>query len=283
MSRTRKIVALCAIAVMLVAITYIVVYLTSEDRGYDVYKDLQNQVILPPEDNTPDDSPDTTPEQPPDDVPDDQDAPDEPPVPEEPEQEPYVSPLDFDTIREPNEDIYAWMAIPDTDIQYPVVQHPTDDSYYLDHTIEGRKQYPGSIYTESWNAEDFSDFLTVVYGHNMKNGTMFGQLRKFRSKDYMAEHEKVSFYTPTGEYHYRLFAAVTYSNAYLPAAYDYSTPEGRQAFIDSILSIRDLNSYVNKDIEVTPEDRLVVLSTCMGNDSCRLLVIGVLDKEASTR
>lgn len=283
MSRKRIIVLVCALVVMAAAIAVIVIYSSAQKEAGDIYEDLQEKVELPPV---------TTPTQPV--TPAEPEPPQEPEVPAEPEEptepaepeepvEPYVSPIDFGPIWEINEDVYAWIDIPDTDISYPVVQHPTDDSYYLDHTIEGKARYPGSIYTESWNAKDFSDFLTVVYGHNMKNGTMFGMLRKFRAKEYMNEHPLISFYTPEGEYHYRVFAAVAYSNAYLPSAFNYETPEGREAFIDSILGARDLTSYVNKDIEVTPDDQLVVLSTCMGNDNYRLLVVGVKDKEISTK
>lgn len=296
MSTRRKAVFACALTVMAAAVGFILFYLGSEDRDHKVYEELQEKVAVPPIVDAPVTAPDGAaapfdpadsdpgPGQEPDAEPvpgetDGQAAPEEPPEPEEP----YVSPLDFDEIRRPNEDIYAWLDIPDTDIQYPVVQHPTDDAYYLDHTIEGKARYPGSIYTEKCNSKDFSDFLTVVYGHNMKNGTMFGELKKFRNGKYADEHPMISFYTPEGEYHYRVFAAVTYSNAYLPNAYDYDSPQGREDFIDSIRGVRDLNSYVDREAEVTADDRLVVLSTCMGNDSYRLLVVGVLDKELSTK
>ena len=62
---------------------------------------------------------------------------------------------------------------------YPVVQGGDDDTYYLNHTIDGTEGYPGSIYTERINAKDFSDFNTVIYGHNMKDGSMFMGLHNF--------------------------------------------------------------------------------------------------------
>lgn len=274
MSKARKIVFACAVIVMIAGLAFIAVYLLGQREAGKVYEDLQEKVISPTSEPTKPVENATT-------KPVETEAATEPVT--EPTEPPYVSPLDFDEIREPNEHIYAWMEIQDTDIRYPVVQHPTDDTYYLNHTVEGANRLPGSIYTEKWNSQDFSDFLTVVYGHNMKNGTMFGSLKSFRAKSYMEEHPVISFYTPEGEYHYRIFAAVTYSNAYLPTAFDYETEAGRQGFIDSITNVRDLSSYINKDIEVTTEDRLVVLSTCMGNDAYRLLVVGVLDRENSTK
>lgn len=281
MSKARKTVLICAIVVMVAALAFIAVYLLGQREAGDVYEDLQDKVPSPTDEPSPSDVPSPSDDPSPSDKP--EEKPPEPVTDPEPSETPYVSPLDFDEIRKPNEHIYAWMEIQDTDIRYPVVQHPTDDTYYLNHTVEGKNRLPGSIYTEKWNSQDFSDFLTVVYGHNMKNGTMFGSLRKFRAKSYMEEHPVISFYTPEGEYHYRIFAAVTYSNAYLPKAFDYSTEAGRQGFIDSIVNVRDLSSYVDKDITVTAQDRLVVLSTCVGNDAYRLLVVGVLDKESSTK
>ena len=85
--------------------------------------------------------------------------------------------VDFADLQEnTNGDIYAWIHIPDTKIDYPVLQHPTDNSYYLNHNLDGSRGYPGCIYTEDYNKKDFTDPNTVLYGHNMKNGTMFAGL-----------------------------------------------------------------------------------------------------------
>ena len=80
--------------------------------------------------------------------------------------------IDFEALQQQNADIYAWIRIPETQIDYPILQHPSDDAYYLNHTVEGTEGLPGSIYTEKVNSKDFTDFNTVIYGHNMKNGTM---------------------------------------------------------------------------------------------------------------
>ena len=87
-----------------------------------------------------------------------------------------------------NEDIYAWICIPDTAIDYPILQHPTDNTYYLNYNLDGSRGYPGCIYTEDYNARDFSDPVTVLYGHNMKNGTMFAGLHKYGDSEYMDSH-----------------------------------------------------------------------------------------------
>ena len=89
------------------------------------------------------------------------------------EEEPLLAPIGFYEAQEINSDAYAWIEIKDTNIHYPILQHESDDAYYLNHRIDGVAGYPGSIYTERVNAKDFSDYNTVVYGHNMKNKTMF--------------------------------------------------------------------------------------------------------------
>ena len=118
----------------------------------------------------------------------------------------YISPIDFDKLKETNQDIYAWIEIPDTQINYPVVQGGDDDAYYLNHTIDGTEGYPGSIYTERINAKDFSDFNTVIYGHNMKDGSMFMGLHNFEDPQYMKEHPNVKIYTPEKELTYRILS-----------------------------------------------------------------------------
>ncbi|MCD7708953.1 MAG: class B sortase, partial [Clostridiales bacterium] len=84
--------------------------------------------------------------------------------------------LDWDSLRETNSDIYAWIYIPGTNVDYPVLQHPTDDTYYLNYNMNGTRGYPGCIYTELATSKEFTDFNTVIYGHNMRNKTMFATL-----------------------------------------------------------------------------------------------------------
>lgn len=78
--------------------------------------------------------------------------------------------IDFAALKEENSDVYAWIYVPGTNVDYPVLQHPTDDAYYLEHNMDGSKGLPGCIYSESVNTKDFTDPNTVLYGHNMKNG-----------------------------------------------------------------------------------------------------------------
>lgn len=186
--------------------------------------------------------------------------------------------IDFAALQaETNADIYAWIYIPGTRIDYPVLQHPTDDSYYLDYNIDGSKGYPGCIYTELCNSKDFTDPHTVLYGHNMKNGTMFAGLHNYRDADYLAEHPYIYIYTPDKTYVYEIFGAYEFSAVHLIRNFDLANPDIFQIYLDGVFEIRDMGANILSDIEVDKEDRIVTLSTCIKTKpNQRYLVQGVL-------
>ena len=123
------------------------------------------------------------------------------------EAPPEEGAIDFEYLKTLNEDIYAWITVPGTIIDYPILQHPTDDSYYLHHNLDGSYGYPGCIYTESLNTKDFEDPNTVIYGHNMKAGTMFAELHKFEDGEFFSANDEVVIYLPEKALHYQIFAA----------------------------------------------------------------------------
>ena len=195
-------------------------------------------------------------------------------------KEPYVSPVDFEALWEINPDIYAWIEIVDTNISYPVLQHPTNNDYYLNHTPEHKSGFPGSIYTFNVNAKDFSDFNTLIYGHRMNDGTMFSNLHYYRDETYLKEHQTIKIYLPDRELCYTIFAAVVYDDRLITSYFDFSDPESCQAYLDSIYNNRDLNSHVLSEPQVTAEDRIITLSTCIkGQERNRYLVVAVLTDE----
>ncbi len=199
----------------------------------------------------------------------------------EPETEQGLQiPIDFEKLQSENPDIYAWISIPGVEAEYPICQSSTDDSYYLDYTVDGTYGLPGSIYTEMANAKDFTDFNTVIYGHHMKNGTMFGGLHKFRDENFMKENSTITIYTPDSILTYEIFAAVTYSDEHILNTYDFSQEGKRQSFLDSVNEIRDMNSPIREDVAVDTNSRIITLSTCIGGQpNNRLLVMAVLVNE----
>ncbi|MGL5434743.1 MAG: class B sortase [Lachnospiraceae bacterium] len=195
---------------------------------------------------------------------------------DEKELEKVEIPIDFEKLWEVNKDIYAWISIPGTVINYPVLQHQTDDSYYLNHTIEGIKGYPGTIYTESINDKDFSDTNTVVYGHNMKNGSMFGGLYHYKDAEFMRQYSDIYIYTPEHIYTYQIFGSVIYDDRHILRTYNFEHEQSYQSFLDSLYGSRNMANYIIKDQTVTVQDQLLTLSTCTSSDEQRLLIVAVL-------
>lgn len=189
------------------------------------------------------------------------------------EEEEVVIPIDFAHWKGVNEDVYAWIEIADTNINYPILQSATDDSYYLEHTIEGVASLPGSIYTESRNAKDFSDFNTLIYGHNMKDGSMFKHLHKFKDSEFFESHDTVTIYTETEIKTYRVFAAVIYDNRHILLTYDNDSIEDRKEFIQSLYDMKSSTKLFREGMTIDENSRLITMSTCTGNSSTRLIVV----------
>ena len=254
--RTRKIVFWSSIVIVILGLIFLLGYFIKQNNSKKEYENLRHEVS------------------------ENESITEETGTEETEESVPVVIPIDFETLWETNPDIYAWITIEGTDIEYPILQHPTDDGYYLDHTVDKVSGLPGSIYTEAaYNAKDFSDRNTLIYGHNMKNGTMFGQLDKYKNPSYMKEHDTIVIYTPEHIYTYKVFAAITYDNRHIMYSFDFDQETGMQEFLDSIRKVNNLNTYIDETVEVTSSDRIITLSTCNGNKKQRFLVEAVLIDE----
>ncbi len=285
MSKTRKILFIVLLLIAAVSIGYSVFYFASRSMAEDVYDKLRNQVVIPQRQNTQTDDRREDQEK---DVPETDSLKPEPDTeedllkPREPKQTgtAYVSPIDFEALRQINSDIFAWIDIPDTNIQFPIVQHPTENNYYLDHTIEGyHARVPGSIYTFSGVAKDFSDFNTMIYGHNMYNGTMFSDLYMFQNRDYVSEHPKIYIYTPDAEYVYDIFGAVVYDDRLISSSFDFSRIDDREDYIESLDNANAGTLYLD-EIPVSSESHIITLSTCIRyQERLRLLITAVREEK----
>ena len=196
----------------------------------------------------------------------------------------YESPIDFTELQSINEEIHAWITVDNTSINYPVAQHAgesgtySENYYYLDTNYDNTYSEYGTLFTTTENATDMSDPITVIYGHNRSR---FEELKLYRDETYWDEHRYIHVYTPTEELTYKIWAAVVHSDDFLANLYDLKTTEGVESFITGVLQINDLNSHVDESMTVTGDDRLVVLSTCVPEDSSkRYLVVGVLQTDA---
>lgn len=109
--------------------------------------------------------------------------------------DPYDTKVDFDGLKAINEDVYAWIKVPGTNIDYPILQNADEeDDYYLNRTMDGQVGLPGCIYTEKYNSTGFNDPVTVVYGHTLHDGTMFSELKKYTDKTFFDEHPDIYIY-----------------------------------------------------------------------------------------
>lgn len=195
------------------------------------------------------------------------------------------NPIDFPSLRLENPDIYAWIYIPDTNVNYPVLQNPTDDSYYLKHDKDGNYSEAGAIYSQLANKTDFSDPVTVLYGHNMNSGGMFATLHYFENKEFFDSHKDMFIYTEGHILTYRVIAAYQYDNRHILNSFNFTDPAVVQQYFNTVLNPDSLVVNEREGVQLTAEDKIVQLSTCTG-DSNRLvrryLVTGVLVSDQQT-
>lgn len=201
-------------------------------------------------------------------------------LPEEPEfvpevGDPYAIALaetDLAALREVNSDVIGWISIPNTDVSYPLLQ-TNDNNYYLKRTWNLTASSVGSIFLECQNAPDFSDFNTIIYGHNMRNGSMFGGLKQYKNSSYWEEHPSVYIVDDSGVHRYDIFAASEVGVRTIIYGLQITTRALKQDFIDFSLK----HSVLDTGIVPTYEDRVLTLSTCTGNGySTRWVVQAVL-------
>lgn len=188
---------------------------------------------------------------------------------------PYISPIDFEQLNEINPHIYAWLDIPEADTSYPVVQHPEDDAYYLNRDINGEYYQGGSLFTERlYNSMDFNDPVTIIYGHYMKSGAMFGNLQQcYSNPENFEQNNEFTVYLPEKALKYQVFAATSYDNRHILDNYDFRDESMFDLYFDSIFSIRSLDANINREIDLESSDKVLILSTCLKGDySQRYLV-----------
>ena len=180
--------------------------------------------------------------------------------------------VDFDKLKSVNEDVVGWIyvdALPD--ISYPIVKGK-DNQTYLHQTYEKNYNFAGTIFVDYENSGDFSDCNTLVYGHNMKNGSMFGHLKKFREDDKLYEQDKYFWIlTPERNYRYEIISA--YTTGVNSDTYTLFKGPGEE-FEKYLETIKGYSEIQTDDTDLTIKDKIVTLSTCTGNESTRFVVQG---------
>ena len=179
-----------------------------------------------------------------------------------------------------NPDVKAWIQVPKTNIDYPVVQGQ-DDMEYINKNVYGEFELSGAIFLSCLNKDDFSDPYNLVYGHNMKNGGMFADVADFTNKEYFEMHQKGKLYLTDTTRKIRFFACmkVTAADAkiYHPDGY-------RKENLKDLLDYIQANAVQYRDVNVADENSLIALSTCSeAETNGRVVLIGKLEREVAEK
>ena len=168
--------------------------------------------------------------------------------------------MDLSPLQEVNADVVGWIEIPGV-LSYPLLQGG-DNACYLSHAWNGEENAAGAVFLDYRADACLGDFNTLIYGHRMRNGAMFGSLKHYKDADFWRENPSVYLANENGTWRYDIYAA--YETGLTAATYqrEFSEPEEKQDFIRCGLE----RSVIDTGVTPTPEDTVITLSTCSGGD-----------------
>lgn len=175
----------------------------------------------------------------------------------EEKQEEHINGVDFISLERINLDVVGWLAAEGTKIDYPVVRGK-DNDFYLRHLFTGERNKLGSIFMDYRNHSDFSDKNTIIYGHNMKDGSMFSSLTKYKDQRYYDSFPTMLLYTPAGNFTIELFVGIVVDGNYESVRFDFKDDHDFQSYIDSL---KKKSTFESTTI-VKADDRIITLCTC---------------------
>ena len=196
-----------------------------------------------------------------------------------------ANPIDFKSLQKKNSEAFAWIHIPGTNVDYPVLQSESDDNYYLHRDINRNQNYAGSIYMQYCNSSEMTDRVSVLYGHNMADGSMFATLHKFRDSDFFKKHRYFYIYMPGKKLTYEIVSAYEFDTRHIMNSYNFAENKVFKEYLEDIQNPRAIYRNVREKLnhKLTVKDRVVTLSTCLDSGDGRYLLQGVLVKDESTR
>lgn len=181
--------------------------------------------------------------------------------------------VNFTKLQKKNKDVCAWLWCGGTVINYPVVKSK-DNKDYLYQLLDGTSNKSGTLFIDCCNSADFTDENTVIYGHNMKNGSMFGTFTRYKNQSYYDENPVMYLFTPDGEYKIELFAG--YVTGDESAIYDVPMTVKEK---NKIVEKAKKNSTFSSKTEVGEDDKIITLSTCSYDfEGARYVLLGKLLK-----
>lgn len=197
------------------------------------------------------------------------------------EKDKYESPIDFEKIQKDAPDVFSWLRIDGTDIDYPVVFREGNNSYYLRKNIHGEYDKNGSLFIEDYNKTDYNDPVTIIYGHHMSSGAMFGKLQEiYTNPETFKNHQKITVCTPEKMLIYRIFCAVPLDNSHILYYHNFNNSLVFEKYFKDVFETRSLMAVFDENITISPGDKVLMLSTCFETDySRRFVVMAVCEEE----
>lgn len=192
--------------------------------------------------------------------------------------------IDFDALKEENPDIFAWIYIPDTDIDCPVLQSDQSDTFYESHNACGEEDDAGAVYIELANLTSMCDFNTVLHGRTGADGKgLFADLYRFADPDFFEDHEYVYLYLDGNVLIYEIFAAYERENTSLIRTYDFTYLSGCQQFLDDLYGTRNMGMQLRDGWEnVSPYNYVITLTTAKeGHADSQFVVLAALTEDAA--
>ncbi len=192
--------------------------------------------------------------------------------------------VDFAVLKEENPEIFAWLYVPGTEIDVPVLQSMQGDDFYGTHNASGEEDADGAVYIELANLANMCDFNTVMHGKTGGEETgPFAELYRFADPDYFKEHEQMYLYLDGNVLTYEIFAAYERENTSLIREYDFTYYTGCRQFLNDLYGTRDLGMNLREGWDgLTPYQFLVTLTTQKEDNKDRqMVVVAVLTADAA--
>lgn len=181
--------------------------------------------------------------------------------------------IDFRALQSENPDIFAWLYIPGTEIDMPVLQSTEADDYYENHNAYGEDDRRGALYTELANLKNMCDFNTVIHGKSEESG-LFTDLYQFADPDFFEQHENIYLYLDGNLLTYTVFAAYERENTSLIRSYDFTYGSGCEKFLADMYGSREMGKNLREGWEeVTPYHFLITLTTQRGENAEKQFVV----------
>jgi len=191
--------------------------------------------------------------------------------------------IDFKALKRENPEIFAWLYVPGTSIDAPVMQSMEDDAYYETHNALGKEDGGGALYIEAANLTSMCDFNTVIHGRSSADGEngIFNDLYRFADPDFFDSHEQFYVYLEDNVLTYEVFAAYEREDTSLIREYDFTYIAGCEQFLQDMYSIREMAMMIRSGWrDVTPYHFLVTLSTVRKEEPDRqFVVLGALTED----